>query len=271
MQCRIIRTTYWTDSTTVLCWLRTDPRSYSAFVSNRLGEIDDLSYVTEWRWVPTKLNPADIGTRDVEMPDLAPSGRWFSGPLFISEPEAAWPREKEPVIRPDNQALEMRPQYVGLTITMGDGLPHIERFSSWYRLIRTTGWVLRFIRRCRPGPDKPSEGPLRAEETQEAETLWVKKSQADSFGAEILAAQKGDAPPAGSRLRALTPFLGPDGGMRMDSRLLALKGVASGVRTPVILDGDDPYTRLLIRHYHQKGDHPSTEKQWQSLGAVSTY
>lgn len=259
MQSKIARTTYWTDSTTVLCWLRTDPRNYSAFVANRLGEIDELTSIREWRWVPTKLNPADIGTRDVEMPDLAPTGRWFSGPPFLTAPVAEWPREKEPIIRPDHQTLEVRPQYVGVTIMMEQSLPDVQRFSSWRRLIRTTGWVLRFIKQCQAGPTRSAGGPLRAEEVHAAELLWVKHSQMDSFGPDIRAAQRDEAPPLSSRLRTLTPFLGPDGALRMGSRLQALQDVHNDVRTPVILDGDHLYTRLLIHHFHKEAAHTSTE------------
>ena len=50
----IVERTFWSDSTTVLQWIRSDPRSKQIFVANRLSEIHDLTRNTEWRWVRLK-------------------------------------------------------------------------------------------------------------------------------------------------------------------------------------------------------------------------
>ena len=50
---------FWSDSQTVLQWIRSDPRLYQTFVSHRLGEIDELSNSNEWAWISSKDNPAD--------------------------------------------------------------------------------------------------------------------------------------------------------------------------------------------------------------------
>jgi len=42
---KIDSTIFWTDSKTVLCWLRNDARSVKPFISHRVGEILDLSDV----------------------------------------------------------------------------------------------------------------------------------------------------------------------------------------------------------------------------------
>ena len=59
----IASTHIWSDSQTVLCWLRSETRRFKTFVSNRVGEILEASEVEQWRWVPTDLNPADLATR----------------------------------------------------------------------------------------------------------------------------------------------------------------------------------------------------------------
>ena len=52
--------TGWTDSTVVLYWLR-DQGSYKVFVENRVKKI--LSHeLIEWKYVPAKQNPAEIGS-----------------------------------------------------------------------------------------------------------------------------------------------------------------------------------------------------------------
>ena len=56
-------THYWSDSSTVLCWIRSESRRYHTFVANRVAEIQDSSKVNDWRHVPGSMNPADIVSR----------------------------------------------------------------------------------------------------------------------------------------------------------------------------------------------------------------
>jgi hypothetical protein len=267
----ISRTVFWTDSTTVLCWLRTDPLKYSAFVANRLGEIDETTGGDEWRWVPTKLNPADIGTRDQLPLDWTEDGTWFKGPAFLSQPESEWPQERQR-FSPSEEKLETRR---GRPV-MGhcfrtDGLPEASRFSSWTRLLRSTAWVMRFIAQCRRhrletcSPARPGGNTeLRAEEVQRAEEHWVRLSQSRSFSNEVEILRRGEALPAGNRLLAATPFLDKNGVLRMDTRLHA---VPNELRAPPLLDGDDEYVRLMINHHHTAAGHPGMERTMADLRA----
>ena len=53
--------TCWTDSTVVLQWLK-DKRRYKVFAANRVSKILERESIA-WNYVPTKQNPADIGSR----------------------------------------------------------------------------------------------------------------------------------------------------------------------------------------------------------------
>ena len=61
------RVLYFTDSTTVLWWLRTE-RELDVFVGNRVCKILDLSNLNQWYHIRTELNPADIPTRGYVRP-----------------------------------------------------------------------------------------------------------------------------------------------------------------------------------------------------------
>ena len=77
----IKRRVLWSDSTAVLYWLRHDPKDFKVFVANRLKEIRENSLLNEWRYVPTKENPADDATR-LAPGSLREGSRWLNGPIF---------------------------------------------------------------------------------------------------------------------------------------------------------------------------------------------
>ena len=54
---------FWSDSTTVLYWLRTPERRHRFFIANRFAKILDISSVFDWRHFPVAANPADDGTQ----------------------------------------------------------------------------------------------------------------------------------------------------------------------------------------------------------------
>ena len=59
---------YWTDSTSVLSYIRNTARGYRTFVANLIAVIQSLSSPERWRHVSTDQNPADVASRG-QMPD----------------------------------------------------------------------------------------------------------------------------------------------------------------------------------------------------------
>ena len=59
------RVVYWSDSTAVLHLIQNNTRRLGVFVDARLAEIRGSSLVDNWHYIPTALNPSDVGTRVV--------------------------------------------------------------------------------------------------------------------------------------------------------------------------------------------------------------
>ncbi|XP_076235104.1 uncharacterized protein LOC143179676 [Calliopsis andreniformis] len=218
---KVSKRVFWTNSRTVLHWIRTDPREYKAFVAHRLGEIDDLTDVSEWRSVPTRQNPADDATRDNQI-QVTSESRWIVGPEFLTNPEETWPKMKSvPNTEVIHVTEERKSQFVAVCSNQFRwALPELDRFSSWTLLIRSIGW--------------------RAS---------AKKSK---FYVKIKLCQD-------SRLVQLTILLDEEGIIRLRGRISASEGVEGQSRYPPVLDGKHAYTKLLVLHYHQRANHGSTE------------
>ncbi|XP_014672135.1 PREDICTED: uncharacterized protein LOC106812706 [Priapulus caudatus] len=89
---------YWSDSLNVLYWIRGESRRYKPFVAHRVGEIHECSSPEQWRYVPTKLNSADLPTRGLSVAELMESDLWWNGPSYLAQAPSNWPKNRlEPV------------------------------------------------------------------------------------------------------------------------------------------------------------------------------
>lgn len=57
-------------------------------------EIQQLTYVADWRWVPTGLNIANAAIRRKKVEKVI-SWEWFFGPSFLKNLEEIWPTKNE--------------------------------------------------------------------------------------------------------------------------------------------------------------------------------
>ncbi|XP_063386121.1 uncharacterized protein LOC134672147 [Cydia fagiglandana] len=241
---------FWCDSACVLHWLRNDTRSYNIFIANRLGEIDELSRVNEWRYIPTKLNIADVATREV-YDDSIFKNEWLYGPEFLHADESQWPSD---TVSPEINELTL--EYINIVHSKSDDLPvpDVTRFSSWLRLQRATAAVLKFIERC-----KHRSADIDCALMARAEQLLLKQAQQESFGDDIAAIRNGNILDRSSKLRHLSPFLDENGLLRCGGRIDAAADVALETKRPIILDGKHAVSRLLVRSYHEKAAHGNHE------------
>ena len=83
---------FWSDSTTVLQWIHSSHCKQQVFVANRVAEILDTTDVSQWKHVSGINNPADIGTRAINIEELKRS-EWLTGPAWLKRPESAWPEQ----------------------------------------------------------------------------------------------------------------------------------------------------------------------------------
>ena len=179
------------DSLNVGYWIQGKSREYKPFVAHRVGEIHENSNPDQWRYVPTSLNPADLGTRGLTALELTESKKWWTGPDFLRCPAAEWPDRK--FDKPSREALtelkstsrqntESSTTYNVIQLSTTEGKAETDKFkdalwrlhpsgySKWYKvkpkgelevglsLVRVRSWVQRFVRNCRSPADQREFG-----------------------------------------------------------------------------------------------------------------
>lgn len=91
LQMHLQESVFWTDSTSVLRYISNETSRFKVFVANRVTEILEVSKPSQWKYVNTSCNPADLASRGVKVQTLLKDDSWLSGPKFLVEPEINWP------------------------------------------------------------------------------------------------------------------------------------------------------------------------------------
>ena len=71
---------------------RNEDKKFHTFVANRISTIHDGSEPDQWRYVDTKLDPADDASRSLSVDNLLSNTRWIKGPEFLWKAESIWPK-----------------------------------------------------------------------------------------------------------------------------------------------------------------------------------
>ena len=72
-------------------WIQGQSREYKPFIAHCVGEIHQFSAPNQWCYVPTAVNPADLGTRGLTVEELASADLWWTGPEFLKKSKQDWP------------------------------------------------------------------------------------------------------------------------------------------------------------------------------------
>ncbi|XP_075150547.1 uncharacterized protein LOC142224652 [Haematobia irritans] len=229
----------WTDSRTVLSWIRSDQMKYKQYVENRVSEILEYSYESQWRWCPTSKNPADKATRAHFPFKYDPEDEWKNGPEFLIQSEFDWPNECNILGISYRCKEELKQKH--MTCAAIESPSILEKIvngnSKYIKVLRIVAWILRFINNTRRviHGDEMFRHELSAEEISEAENLILIQIQKETFWEEYSDISKGKPVSKSSPLLTLLPFLDEKGIIRANGRLQNATCLSEQARNPVIL------------------------------------
>ena len=202
-------TIFWSDSQTVLKYIRNDTARFPVFVANRVSVIRDGSSPDQWRYVPSEENPADYASRGLTVDQFMSKQEWWKGPQFLYKQESEWPSmtangESEELEVENTAATKVTVHASSIrnaeaaeeeTAKQNDPVDYlIKYYSDWTRLTRAVAWWLRLKRilKQRVKGSKPSHEVkyLSSDEIQEAEEAILRFVQRQVFPLEISVLQK---------------------------------------------------------------------------------
>lgn len=272
------RTVFWTDSRTICSWINSDQHRFKQFVAFRVSEIQEITKIADWRWIPTKLNIADVLTKCTAKLRKLVQGTSFS----VSAARTV--ANTEISIRRD----ERRSERCYTVSPMNDAEP----IARWTKLLRVTASVIRFINNCRRKKrgepivttlattkqkqiiEKTAtkyasvKSPLGQEELHQAETILWLQVQWDCFPAEMSVLTKNLERPSTepmetvqkkSQIYKSSPVLDEIGVLRVDGRLANSEQSSFDKKHPIILSRTHKITQMLIQHYHETFGHANPE------------
>ncbi|KAL0153566.1 hypothetical protein M9458_051180 [Cirrhinus mrigala] len=255
----ISRVILWSDSATVLQWLKSDSCRYKVFVGTWVAEIQSLTNIESWRYVDSVSNPADIITRGQPLKDLIPPGRWSNGPNFLHQPESCWPTL--PADEPEPEA-ELKKSAVCLHVSTSPDipLPDANQFSTWTELLKAS------VTSHHGAAPSTTQSIDDSERYISAEKLLIQRAQKDSFPEEFKALATERPLPSNSRLASLSPEYDKASGLiRVGGRLRHAKHMELDAIHPIVLDPQHNLTKLLIKDCDSSLFHPGPERVFAEL------
>ena len=170
---------FWTDSMTVIRYIRNISTRYKTFVANRLAIIHEGSDVSQWHFVDGSCDLADLASRGFRPDETNKLNQWLHGPEFLWNPRSEWPSDREMSednmnISDDTEVKKCTNTVLIKTSTLLDEM--ISQYSSFMKLRRVVGWILMFIKSTQAMVHKRKLGEIPLPRTR-SETTKAHHSQ----------------------------------------------------------------------------------------------
>ena len=246
---------FWTDSAVVLQSIRNEEKRFPLFLSRRLKFITKNTCISNWRYVPSELNPADVLSRGCKSDKRMKTKSWLSGPEFLSEFPDSWPcRFGKTTLDVENvKAFDKKATSAFLITEMIDPVDKlIAYFSSWFKLKKATAWLLKlktFL--INSNSVYHFSRSLSVSDLQKAEIELIRYEEWNNCFIDIMSKMQINESfslPSKSPLLKLNPVI-VNGLLRVGGRL-DRASVSFDLKHSIILPHTSHLTNLIVLHCH---------------------
>lgn len=258
--------TAWSDSITVLRWLYAPHIRHKQYVAPRVAEIQELTSVKSWRYVPTDVNVADLATKWLDIDYSDSNHPWHIGPDFLYKPDSEWPQmpqdfsryitdevpinkncEKVMILKP---LKEIRPWQAGILASVSSKIR-----ADWeaYKRVVATAFKIGRLWKAKSLKNLNPQEPHSNDELDEAEEYIIREVQKATLYEEYEKLSKKQKISACGKLHNLASFMCPKGIIRARTRLS--DRLPYSTRYPAILPNVHETTDAIVKYYHFKHKH----------------
>ena len=278
--CKFDSVVFWCDSQTVLLgYVKNPDKRLPVFEANRVKRILQVTNSTQWRWVDTKRNPADLFSRGLKLSCAKRAREWLEGPPFLLQGEEGSSMatrtlsvDTEGNSVPDNVGEFSECAYANVNvaeITVSKDILSeklIAHYSTLPRLVRAAAWWLRLKRKLRNRilknctPSVVVSGPISANEYAEALRALICVAQRTALPGVADALECGDIKVCDTYIKgvcrpllAYCPYV-EEGLIRIGGRLHR-SDLSYDFKHPIVLPRRHALTGLIIMDLHCKIGH----------------
>ena len=255
----------WSDSQTVLSYIRNENSHFTTYIIHRVNEIRNNTDVHSWNFVPGVLNVADDSTRYIDFSNLSTESRWLKGPEFLQKSTEQWPNQLCSQLTKDKvDTLQSTSSNVCKSSEITSHNYEFikwDHYSSWYKLTRHVAWMIKlksiWIKWKRGESTKEKFQNLLVHEIKQSELELCRISQLESYPQEYDKLSINDVIPTKSNLISLKPIF-KDGLIRVGGRI-SHANIPFNNKHQIILSPKHPISSLIISHIHHINLHVGRE------------
>ena len=264
----LLPSVFWVDSQIVLAYIKNLSLRTKVFVANRVSLIHQSTDVSQWNYIPSDINAADVLSRGCTSHSM--SDTWKYGPVFLHSHKSKWVDHNARMPSYSMADLELKsssPDRLVMQATVGMSEHPLNQligyYSDYYRLRKALSWLLRVVKACKSKGTLDTR-PITVSELGQAESMLVLHVQSMSYSSEVSDLQMGRPVDRSSSIFALSPAL-VDGILVVGGRLRHSR-IPNDIKFPYILPSGSKLSETILRGFHQS-THLGTE--WV-LGKVRT-
>ena len=248
---------FYSDSKVALGYIFNETRAFPKYIERRVSEIKCQAPASQWHYVNTHENPADIATRPIG-PDTLLNSNWIKGPEFL------WQTDFEPELYVNGPCGALMPEeiinvHVTSTQVTKTVHPFFEKNRTLNQLITLFSVILRFRylvakrKHERAGHDSGT-APVRCPDRAAAISLLVSTAQSDRYAHIRTLLQQNQHIPEIDPVGALNPRLDDQQLMRVGGRLRHSK-LPVPHKHPYLIPKEHPLATAIINHFHAQVYH----------------